>query len=87
MGSDLHLKLDEIAAAFATEDLRRAFPPILNVPQAALLLGGLSSKTIYLWVAEGRLNGCFRKRGKHILLWRDRLLDRIFNGPTWESKQ
>jgi excisionase family DNA binding protein len=74
----------EIAAALDTEDLRRRFPPILTVPQLAELLQR-SRKTIYCWIEKGRLDGTFRKRGKGHLLWRDRVLDRVFNGPEWES--
>jgi hypothetical protein len=41
------------------------------------------TKTIYTWISAGRLKGCCRKRGKHILIHRDRALDRILNGPDW----
>jgi excisionase family DNA binding protein len=58
------------------------FPPILSPAQFADLIG-LSRKTVYAWIAEGRLDGSFRKRGKHILIWRAKALDQIFNGPTW----
>lgn len=57
-------------------------PPILSPAQLAALCG-LSVKTIYVWIADGRLDGSFRKRGKHVLIWRDRALDLIFNGPEW----
>jgi excisionase family DNA binding protein len=83
MGSTIGLKPSEIATAFDSEDVRRRFPPILSVPQVAELLGGLSKKTVYMWIAKHRLDGCFRRRGKHVLFWRDRVLDRIFNGPQW----
>lgn len=80
----INLKPAEIAAAFDSEDLRRRFPPILTVRQLAELLQR-SPKTIYHWIDKGRLDGTFRKRGKAHLLWRDRALDRVFNGPEWES--
>jgi excisionase family DNA binding protein len=70
-------------------DLRQAFadqggqhPVIMSPAQLAKLLG-LSVKTIYDWIAHGRLDGAFRKRGKHNLIWRDRALEIIFNGPEW----
>lgn len=74
----------QIANAFNTDDLRARFPPIVTVADVATLLR-VSRKTVYVWIAMGRLDGTFRKRGKHHLFWRDRLLDTIFNGPDWGS--
>lgn len=71
----------EIQQAFA-EGSGVPVPPILNVEQTASILQ-ISPKTLYAWIAEGRLDGAFRKRGKHILLWRDRVIDIVFNGPEW----
>ena len=82
----LKLTHSEIAAAFATDDLRRAYPPILNVPEAVQLLRLRSPKTLYIWIERGRLDGAFRRRGKSYLFWRDRLIDRVFNGAEWESE-
>lgn len=73
-----------------TEDIQRAFaagsgapiPVILSPAQLGAVLG-ISPKTIYEWIAKGRLNGAFRKRGKHHLLWRDRAIDLVFNGKEW----
>ena len=61
------------------------FPPFLSPEQLAHLLG-ISRKTIYEWIARGRLDGAFRKRGKHVLFWRDRAIHIIFNGPDWSSQ-
>lgn len=61
-----------------------SLPPILTVDQLAQLLQ-VSPKTVYQWKAQGRLDGAFRKRGKHILVWRDRVIDLLFNGPEWIS--
>lgn len=44
---------------------------------------GIPEKTLYEWKAKGRLEGTYRKRGKYILFWPDRIIDRIFNGPEW----
>lgn len=63
-------------------DWGERFPPILSPAGLAKLLG-LSPKTVYEWISKGRLDGAFRKRGKHVLLWRDKALDLIFNGPEW----
>lgn len=76
------------------EEIERAFSgaadsqtsPILSPQQLAELLN-LSVKTVYEWIARGRLDGAFRKRGKHNLIWRDRALKLIFNGPEWESNE
>jgi excisionase family DNA binding protein len=84
MASGIGLKFEEIQAVFSTEEHRREFPPIMDVAGIARLVG-ISPKTVYFWISEGRLNGTFRKRGKHVLFWRDRVLDRIFNGPNWET--
>jgi Helix-turn-helix domain len=72
------------------EELRRPFADGNGAPNGVILspqdlanLLGRSVKTIYAWMAAGRLDGCYRKRGKHCLIWRDRALDRIFNGPEW----
>jgi excisionase family DNA binding protein len=75
------LSKDEIQQAFA-EGSGAQFPPILNVAQLAELLQ-ISVKTIYEWIAKGRLDGAFRKRGKHHLIWRDRAIEILFNGKEW----
>jgi len=76
---------DEIERAFA-ESSNSKTGPILSPQQLAELLN-LSVKTIYEWIARGRLDGAFRKRGKHNLIWRDRALNTVFNGPDWESNE
>ena len=77
----LDLTGDEIARPFAGE-LAGQFPLILSPDQLAGLLGK-SVKTIYEWMSKGRLDGAYRKRGKHALFWRDKVLDLIFNGKDW----
>lgn len=72
---------DEIRAAIPADT-----PPILSPQQFAVLLG-LSVKTIYEWIARGRLDGAFRKRGKHNLIWRDRAIKIVINGPDWETNE
>jgi len=75
------LSSDEIARAFQGPAAEQ-FPVILSPKQLAHLLG-LSPKTIYEWIARGRLEGAFRKRGKHVLIWRDRAIDSLINGKEW----
>jgi len=71
----------DLEQAFANADAGR-FPIIMSPAQLANLLG-VSVKTVYDWIAKGRLDGAFRKRGKHCLIWRDRALEIIFNGADW----
>jgi excisionase family DNA binding protein len=71
----------EISQAFV-EGPGAQFPPILNVAQLADL-AQISKKTVYEWIAKGRLDGAFRKRGKHHLIWRDRAIEILFNGKDW----
>ena len=75
------LSKTEIQQAFA-DGTGTQFGPILTVPQLAELVQ-ISPKTIYEWIAKGRLDGAFRKRGKHNLIWRNRALDILFNGKEW----
>jgi excisionase family DNA binding protein len=75
------LNKDEIAGAF--QEGPGAQVPVILSPQELAQLLGLSLKTIYEWIAKGRLDGSFRKRGKHHLIWRDRAIDIIFNGKKW----
>lgn len=88
----IKLNHNEIDKAFGSDAMRRDFPPIIDTQMAARLLC-VPRKTIYAWAARGRLDGTYRRRGKKVLFWRDRLIDRIFNGPDWpeekkdESKQ
>lgn len=81
----IRLTPSEIARVFEGVLLAK-FPPILSPDQLADLFG-LSVKTIYAWIAAGRLDGCFRKRGKHVLIWRDRAIDVIFNGKFWSRSE
>ena len=59
-----------------------SYPVIVSPTQLAEIVG-VSRKTIELWKAKDRLKGSFRKRGKHVLFWRDKAIDLIFNGPDW----
>jgi excisionase family DNA binding protein len=72
----------ELAQAFAGPTGDR-FGPILSPAQLAELTG-MSVKTIYEWLSRGRLDGAFRRRGKHVLLWRDRAIEILFQGKDWK---
>ena len=78
-----NLSKAEITQAFA-EGTGAQVSPIITVQQLAVILQ-VSRKTVYEWIAKGRLDGAFRKRGKHHLIWRDRAIDILFNGPEWTS--
>jgi excisionase family DNA binding protein len=74
---------DEIAEAFIGK-AGDEHPVILSPAKLAALLS-LSPKTIYQWIAQGRLDGSFRRRGKHVLIWRDRAIEILFNGKPWST--
>jgi hypothetical protein len=67
-------------------EIREAFPagskPILTLGECAALSGRKLS-TLYEWKSKGWLDGAFRKRGKETLVWRDRFIKILFNGPDW----
>ncbi|MDG3005832.1 helix-turn-helix domain-containing protein [Paludisphaera mucosa] len=77
---DVNLKLKpfEVAAAFDDPHWARLFPPILSVKQASALLQ-VPCNTIYDWSSRGLLRGCSRRVGKYLRIFRDRLVERIFN--------
>lgn len=74
----------EIKEAFA-EGPGAQVAVILSPAQLGSVLN-ISTKTIYEWIAKGRLDGAYRKRGKHTLIWRDRAIDLLFNGPEWHHE-
>lgn len=75
------LSSTEMAQAFA-EGSGTQYPPIMTVEQLEELLQR-SRKTIYEWIAKGRFDGAFRKRGKRHMFWRDRVIDIMFNKEDW----
>lgn len=77
----LNLSVDEIRRAFSRASGTK-IPEVLSPAQLSELIG-ISLKTLYEWVARGRLDGSYRRRGKHLFFWRDRALSEIFNGPDW----
>ena len=77
-GDGLKLTASELSAPFLNTDWGRKFPPVLTVDQAAELLQ-LPRATLYGWSSQGRLRGCGRRVGKHLRIFCDRLLQKVFN--------
>lgn len=59
-----------------------SYPEVISPKQLAEIIG-VSVKTVYSWIAAGRLKGACRKRGKHVLINRSIAIERIFSGPEW----
>ena len=57
-------------------------PPVMSVKEAADALK-VPKKTIYEWSCAGRLDACARRRGKRLLILRDKFFQEIFNGNDW----
>ncbi|HVK08498.1 MAG TPA: helix-turn-helix domain-containing protein [Gemmataceae bacterium] len=58
--------------------------PVMSPDEFAEFVG-LSVKTVYEWLARGRFSNAARRRGKHVLIWRDRAISELFSGPDWKS--
>lgn len=71
----------------STSEVQQSFghlPPVLSVQQAAAAIG-VPIKTVYEWSSQGRLANCSRRRGKRLLVFRDKFIMEIFNGPEWNG--
>lgn len=75
------VSLDEIQRAFERPPWNK-YGPIITPGQLAEIVGR-SRSTIYHWLRLGRLDGTFRSRGKGHLLWRNKAIEKILNGPNW----
>jgi excisionase family DNA binding protein len=78
----LPLTEGELTQAFAGP-IGERYGPILSPSQLAELLN-LSIKTVYEWLSRGRLEGASRRRGKRVLILRDRALQLLISGPDWK---
>ncbi len=74
-------KLTDAEISKGLEDL----PSPIGGPKDLAELLGLSISTIYEWISKGRLDGAMRKRGKHVLIWLNKAVDLVFNGPDWSK--
>lgn len=77
-GNGLKLTATELSAPFVNTEWGTKYPPVLTVDQTADLLQ-VPRATIYDWSSRGLLRGCGRRVGKHLRIFRDRLLQQIFN--------
>ena len=67
----------EIRQAFGSGKWADEFPPVLDVPQAARL-ARVPKGTIYDWSSRDLLAGCAKRKGKRLLIWRDRFVQWLF---------
>ena len=67
----------ELRSALDDPHWATKFPPVLTVDQTAELLQ-VPKATVYDWSSRGLLRGCSRRVGKHLRIWRDRLLISVF---------
>lgn len=63
-----------------TSGLRAQYPPIIT-PYFLAALVGRSLEAIRHWSAHDQLRGACRRRGKHLLVWRDRAWARSLDQP------
>lgn len=75
---NLKITQEEVTRTFSTGEWAGKYPPILTVVQAAELLS-VPKATIYQWKSEGKLTGCVQRVGKHLRLFRDRLILKLMN--------
>lgn len=76
----------------SAEEIRRpfegdggaAYGPVLHIEQVAALFG-VGVGTVRDWLLKARLEGTYRKRGKRLFFWRDKVLELVFNGREWRS--
>jgi hypothetical protein len=78
----MHEKWKALSKGEIRSALGDTVPPILTTESLAEVIG-VSPKTISDWVAKGRFDGTFRKRGKRNFFWRDRAIFQVFNEPDW----
>ena len=76
------LSAAQAAALFADPAWAGKYPPLLSVGQAAELLQ-VPKQTVYAWSSQGLLDGCKARAGKHLRLFRDRLLQTLSEGKLY----
>lgn len=74
----IKLTKKEINAAFGDE-ADGGFPAILTMQQVSAMLQ-VPMSTLKQWKTEGRFDGCYRRVGKRVRWFRDRVIEKYFNG-------
>lgn len=74
----IKLTKKEINAAFGDE-AGGGFPAILTMEQVSAMLQ-VPMSTLKQWKTEGRFDGCYRRVGKRVRWFRDRVIEKYFNG-------
>ena len=74
------LTKQEIARGFRQGQL-----PFVTTRQQLAEIIGVSPKTITFWLAAGRLENTYRRRGNRVFFLTDRFLDVFFNGTEWHD--
>ena len=77
------LTREQIRQMFAEDGER--WPPFLTTKRLQQMLCFKSEKTVYDWIAKGRLDGAVCKRGKRYMIIRDLAVDILINGPEWRT--
>jgi hypothetical protein len=73
----IQLEVSELKEMFADPVWISKFPPLLSV-DAAADLANVPKGTIYDWSSRGLLASCANKRGKRLLILRDRFVQFLF---------
>ena len=71
--SSIEIGKNEFREMFAHATWANKFPPLLSV-DAAAELANVPKGTIYDWSSRGLLDACANRRGKRLLILRDRFV-------------
>jgi len=80
------ISTEEIRQAFERGEFAQRLPPILTKRHVADMFH-FGIGTINDWLSKGRFDGAYRRRGKHIRFFRDRIVDIYFNGREWSNEK
>lgn len=68
----------ELTTSFAAAPWAERFPPVLTIAQTCELLQ-VPKRTLFRWLAEGKLGGASARIGKHRRFLRDHLIQSFFD--------
>jgi len=69
----LKISREEVTQAFSNPVWATKFPPIMTVDQASEMLQ-IPKSTLYQWSSKDKLSSCSQHLGKHLRIFRDRLV-------------